>query len=83
MPELAAPVEVRFDHHRPGTTALGIGTATPRISWQIPAAPDDYIQTSYEIEINGTARFTVASAEQIRCLGQARPSRPEKQLPYA
>jgi alpha-L-rhamnosidase len=65
MPELSAPVEVRFDHHRPGTPALGIGTATPRISWQIPTAPDDYTQTSYEIEINGTARFTATSAEQI------------------
>ncbi|MFI6078600.1 family 78 glycoside hydrolase catalytic domain [Actinoplanes sp. NPDC051343] len=65
MPELAAPTNVRFDHHRPDTK--GIGTATPRISWQIPAAPDDYRQTAYEIEINGSAHRveTPESPEQI------------------
>ncbi|HEY0533809.1 MAG TPA: family 78 glycoside hydrolase catalytic domain [Actinoplanes sp.] len=62
MPDLAAPTNIRFDHHRPGIK--GIGTATPRISWQIPAAPDDYRQTAYEIEINGSA-FAAESAEQI------------------
>ncbi|MEV6850704.1 glycoside hydrolase family 78 protein [Actinoplanes sp. NPDC051411] len=62
MPDLAAPTNIRFDHHRAGIK--GIGTATPRISWQIPAAPDDYRQTAYEIEINGSA-FPAESAEQI------------------
>jgi alpha-L-rhamnosidase len=62
MPDLAAPTHIRFDHHRPGIK--GVGTATPRISWQIPAAPDDYHQTAYEIEINGSA-FPAESAEQI------------------
>jgi alpha-L-rhamnosidase len=63
MPDLAAPIDIRFDHHRPGT--LGIGSATPRISWRIPAAAADYQQTAYEIEINGEARFAAESAEQI------------------
>ena len=69
MPELAAPSEVRFDHHRAGPPAIGAGTATPRISWQIPAAPDDYVQTGYEIEIRrgdaGPDRFAADSGEQI------------------
>ena len=51
MPELAAPVALRFDHHRAGRPVLGIGTATPRLSWQVPTAPDGYTQRRCEIEI--------------------------------
>ncbi|WP_030441988.1 alpha-L-rhamnosidase [Actinoplanes subtropicus] len=51
MPELAAPVALRFDHHPADRPVLGIGTATPRISWQVPTAPDGYTQQRYEIEI--------------------------------
>src|SRR4051812_35023487 len=69
MPELAAPTEVRFDHRSAGPPAIGVGTRAPRISWQIPAAPDDYVQTGYEIEIRrdgaGTERFAADSGEQI------------------
>jgi alpha-L-rhamnosidase len=69
MTELAAPTEVRFEHRRAGSPAIGVGLASPRISWQIPAAPDDYVQAGYEIEISradaGPGRFTAGSAEQI------------------
>jgi alpha-L-rhamnosidase len=66
MPDIAAPVDLRFDHH-PGPV-LGIGTATPRISWQVPAAPEGYAQTRYEIEVvrDGSAEtFAAASGDQI------------------
>ncbi|MFI5695047.1 family 78 glycoside hydrolase catalytic domain [Kribbella sp. NPDC051586] len=65
MSNLAAPTALRFEH-RPAPT-LGIGTATPRISWQVPAADAGYAQTAYELEIStGTTQtFTVDSADQI------------------
>ncbi|GIE98529.1 alpha-L-rhamnosidase [Paractinoplanes rishiriensis] len=68
MPELAAPTALRFEHHPADQPVLGIGTATPRISWQVPAAPEDYSQTRYEIEItrDGIAEVhTAASGEQV------------------
>ena len=39
--------EVRFEHHREG---LGIGEASPRISWIVSTAASDWQQESYEIE---------------------------------
>ncbi len=49
MPDLAAPTALRFDH-RPGPV-LGIGSPAPRLSWQLPSAPDGWRQTRYEIEV--------------------------------
>ncbi|MFF5295919.1 alpha-L-rhamnosidase [Paractinoplanes globisporus] len=68
MPELAAPTDLRFEHHPADRPVLGIGTATPRLSWRVPAAPDDWAQARYEIEISrgGTAQVhSAASGEQI------------------
>ncbi|WP_127503349.1 family 78 glycoside hydrolase catalytic domain [Actinoplanes solisilvae] len=53
MPEIAAPHALRFEHHP--APVLGLGTATPRISWQVATAPDGYAQTRYQIEITRTA----------------------------
>jgi alpha-L-rhamnosidase len=39
---------VRFDQHR---DALGVGTATPRISWQVADAPAGWVQSGYEVEV--------------------------------
>ncbi len=47
----AAPVSVRFEHHTGLGPVLGIGTAKPRLSWQVPTATDDYRQAAYEVEI--------------------------------
>ena len=47
MPALAAPTDLRFEHQPADRPVLGIGTATPRLSWRIPAAPDDYAQARY------------------------------------
>ncbi len=65
MPNLAAPSSVRFEHRT--DTPLGLGTASPRLSWQITTAPDDYAQTAYEVEITGTTKqsYVVESAEQV------------------
>jgi len=52
MPELAAPTDLRFEHHPADRPVLGIGTATPRLSWRVPAAPDDWAQARYEIEVS-------------------------------
>src|SRR5690348_3206483 len=69
MPELAAPTDLRFEHHPADRPVLGIGAASPRLSWQIPAAPDDWAQARYEIEIrrgDGAVEVhSAASGEQI------------------
>ncbi len=68
MHEPAAPTALRFEHHPADRPVLGIGTATPRISWQVPSAPDDYAQTRYDIEITRgdvTEAHSAASGEQI------------------
>ncbi|WP_405058814.1 glycoside hydrolase family 78 protein [Kribbella sp. NBC_01505] len=70
MPNLAAPSSIRFEH-RTDTSAsgpvLGLGTATPRLSWQLATAPADYVQAAYEVEITGTTTqsYTVESTEQV------------------
>jgi alpha-L-rhamnosidase len=73
MSNLAAPTALRFEH-RP-TPAVGIGTATPRISWQVPAAGAGYAQTAYELEIStGTTQaFTVQSPDQVLVPWPAEP----------
>ena len=44
------PVNVRFDHHPNG---FGIGTATPRISWQLTSADVAFEAAAYELELTG------------------------------
>jgi alpha-L-rhamnosidase len=48
---LSAPVNLRFAHRTDTGPVLGIGTGTPRLSWQVPSADADYTQSAYEIEI--------------------------------
>ncbi|MEV6630886.1 glycoside hydrolase family 78 protein [Actinoplanes sp. NPDC051470] len=65
------PHRLRFEHH---TEALGIGTATPRLSWW-----NDEPQTAYELEISrndGPAEtFRVESDEQVLVPWPAAPLR--------
>ncbi|ROW13391.1 hypothetical protein VPNG_05431 [Cytospora leucostoma] len=43
------PVDVTFEHHPDG---LGIGTATPRLSWRVSAGTvPDWSQKSYRVEV--------------------------------
>ncbi|TDW93091.1 alpha-L-rhamnosidase [Kribbella pratensis] len=69
MSQLAAPTALRFEHQQApeSGTVLGLGTASPRISWQVPAADAGYTQTAYEVEITtGTTEvFTVQSPDQV------------------
>ncbi|WP_431917499.1 family 78 glycoside hydrolase catalytic domain [Amycolatopsis tucumanensis] len=53
---------VRFEHH---DVALGIGTGTPRLSWQVRTDDPDWSQTAYEVELNGSTTVRVESAEQV------------------
>ncbi|MGC4941385.1 family 78 glycoside hydrolase catalytic domain [Kribbella sp. DT2] len=69
MSRSAAPTHLRFDHHTATEPVLGIGSAAPRLSWQVPSADEDWAQTAYELEIvRGDAAprtHVVESAVQI------------------
>ena len=68
MSQDAVPTAPRFEHHDAGPV-LGIGTATPRLSWIVPTADPDYVQRSYRVEVRvGDAEpqvTTVDSGEQV------------------
>ncbi|GID17897.1 alpha-L-rhamnosidase [Paractinoplanes abujensis] len=66
MPDITAPHALRFDHHH--GSMIGLGTPTPRISWQVARAPEGYRQTRYQLEIirgGKTETFETESAEQV------------------
>ncbi|WP_246486415.1 alpha-L-rhamnosidase N-terminal domain-containing protein [Kribbella qitaiheensis] len=69
MPRTAAPVNLRFDHRTDDGPVLGLGTGAPRLSWQVPAADDDYAQSGYEIEITRAgvpqSKHAITSPEQV------------------
>ncbi|GAB3573031.1 glycoside hydrolase family 78 protein [Amycolatopsis endophytica] len=53
---------VRFEHH---DRALGIGTGSPRLSWQVRTDDPGWAQTAYEVELDGSRRVRVDSSEQV------------------
>jgi alpha-L-rhamnosidase len=53
---------VRFEHL---DSPLGIGTAAPRLSWQVSTDDSDWSQTAYELEVNGSSTAVVKSTEQV------------------
>lgn len=59
------PVNVRFEHSR---TGFGVGTGTPRISWEL-TGEDAFSPTAYEVELSGGAGAVttakVGSNEQV------------------
>ncbi|MEU4389932.1 glycoside hydrolase family 78 protein [Kribbella sp. NPDC023855] len=65
----AAPVSVRFEHRTGDGPVLGLGTASPRLSWQVPTAADDYRQAAYEVAIvrgdDSPELHTVESPDQV------------------
>ena len=75
MRELAAPAAARIARlraeHRPPGTALGLGTAAPRLSWQVRTDRPGWVQSSYELQLldddGGVSESTgeVPSAEQL------------------
>lgn len=68
----AAPTRLRFEHHRVGDV-LGIGEPSPRLSWTIPSAPGDWVQSGYRIRVSrrlhdvveDDLEVVVTSAEQV------------------
>ncbi|HEV2917892.1 MAG TPA: family 78 glycoside hydrolase catalytic domain, partial [Actinomycetota bacterium] len=69
MGHVAAPTAVRFEHRTDEDPVLGIGTATPRLSWIVPAADAGFVQEAYEVELRraeGAAEVVrVTSGEQV------------------
>jgi beta-glucosidase-like glycosyl hydrolase len=55
------PTPIRFEHH---TTALGIGEATPRLSWKVASAPTGWRQAGYEVR-SGDDRVAVDGGESV------------------
>jgi alpha-L-rhamnosidase len=56
---------VRFEHRDDAPLGpLGIGTATPRLSWQVTTDDPDWSQTAYEVDRDGTT-VRVESPEQL------------------
>ncbi len=72
----AAPTNLRVENHPRQLRVLGIGEASPRLSWQIPAAPAGWTQQAYEIETTrygSTATFVVETADQLFVAWPDRP----------
>ena len=51
MSHVAAPLSVRFEHRTDDGPVLGIGTATPRLSWIVPEADPAFSQEAFEVEL--------------------------------
>jgi alpha-L-rhamnosidase len=69
MGQIAAPTPVRFEHRTDEDPVLGIGTATPRLSWIVPSADAAFVQEAYELELTRAGGapevVQVASGEQV------------------
>ena len=65
---------VRFEHHR---EALGIGEASPRLSWQVAGEPG-WRQAAYELAIGDTV-FRVESASSVLVPWPDAPLRPREE----
>jgi alpha-L-rhamnosidase len=69
MSHVAAPTAVRFEHRTDEDPVLGIGAATPRLSWIVPEADAAFVQEAYEVELTRSAGtpevVQVTSGEQV------------------
>lgn len=70
MAHAEAPTAPRFEHRTDLGEVLGIGAASPRLSWVVPEADPDFRQDAYELEVTrGTPSDPqtahVESAEQV------------------
>ncbi len=62
-------VALRFEHRTVGEPALGLGTGTPRLSWQNADAPDGFAQVSAEVELTRTRWGGRASTQTVTLAG--------------
>jgi alpha-L-rhamnosidase len=69
LSHIAAPTAVRFEHRTDEDPVLGIGIATPRLSWIVPEADVAFVQEAYEVELTragGAPEVVhVTSGEQV------------------
>ncbi len=70
MPHAAAPTAPRFEHRTDAGPVLGIGAASPRLSWTVPEADAEFAQDAYELELtrdghSGPETERVASGDQV------------------
>ena len=60
------PEPVRFEHAASG---FGMGSASPRLSWRIPTAPEGFVQSAVELELTdeagGVVTERVDTSEQV------------------
>jgi alpha-L-rhamnosidase len=78
MADIDAPRPPRFEHRTDKGVVLGLGVATPRLSWTMAQAYPGYRQSAYEIEINcnGTRRsYSVEGDAQVLVPWPAPPLR--------
>jgi alpha-L-rhamnosidase len=79
MRQIAAPTAVRFEHRTDEGPVLGIGTATPRLSWIVAAADAAFVQEAYELELTRAGGapevVQVAGREQVLVPWPAAPLR--------
>ncbi|HEX5731167.1 MAG TPA: alpha-L-rhamnosidase, partial [Microbacterium sp.] len=76
-----APVAVRFEYG--DGDVLGVGIASPRLSWHMPMAAAGFMQVSYEIEIDRSGAvetFAVESADQALVPWPSRPLTSREQV---
>lgn len=77
LPRASAPAGLRFEHHEPGRPLVGIGVASPRLSWQVPGADPGFHQSAYEVEISldgaSPKVFRVESSDQVLVPWPAQP----------
>jgi len=68
MTSVSAPTALKVEYHQLAPAVLGIGEATPRLSWQVPNAPRGWSQAAYEVEVQREGdpqRHQVRSSEQL------------------
>ena len=77
MSAIAAPTALRFEHHPADHPVIGIGAASPRLSWQVATAPPDHVQHAYEVEVTRPGRppqiVPVDTTEQVLVAWPADP----------
>ncbi|MFZ0530613.1 MAG: family 78 glycoside hydrolase catalytic domain, partial [Propionicimonas sp.] len=68
MPNCEAPTDLRIDHHAAQARVLAVGSATPQISWKVPAADPGWRQQRYELKVtrrSGERVFQLDDSEQL------------------
>ncbi len=78
---ITPPSGLAFEYRPAGEPALGVGTARPRLTWHVPAAPEGWAQTGVEVEITrtpwggtaGTTSHTLAGGDQVLVEWPAEP----------